>query len=205
MAGFGILGGTFDPIHVGHLFLAEKSREAFNLSKVIFVPASIPPHKIGEVTLPVNERLKMVEMAIQNHSQFQVSKVEIERVGPSYSIDTIRELKSQCPGEDCFFILGFDSLLGLNTWKNYRQILDETQLIAALRPGFPILQYDQDWPDFLKSYRQRIHILKAPLIDISATWLRNELKLGRSIRYLVPDVVSEYIDQRQLYRNQLKV
>ena len=97
--------------------------------------------------------------------------------------------------------MGFDSLLGLDTWKDYQQILDETQLIAALRPGFPILQDDQDWPEFLKSYRRRIHLLKAPLIDISATWIRNELKEGRSIRYLVPDAVSEYIDQRHLYRN----
>ncbi len=201
MAGFGILGGTFDPIHFGHLFLAEQSRETFDLSKVIFVPASIPPHKIGEVSLSVEERFKMVELAIKTHPQFQVSKVEVTRVGPSYSIDTIRTLKSENPGQDSFFILGFDSLLSLNTWKNYRQILDEAQIIAAMRPGFPQFVTDRDWPDFLKPYRHRIHILKAPLIDISATWLRNELKTGRSIRYLVPDTIFEYINRTQLYRD----
>jgi nicotinate-nucleotide adenylyltransferase len=199
MAGFGILGGTFDPIHYGHLFLAEQSRETFGLSKVIFVPASLPPHKIGEVSLSIEERLKMVEMATETHPQFQVSKVELTRDGPSYSIDTIRALKSENPGQDCFFILGFDSLLSLNTWKDYQQILEEAQIIAAMRPGFSQFASDRDWPDFLKQYRHRIGILKAPLIDISATWLRNELKSGRSIRYLVPDRVFEYINRMHLY------
>ncbi len=200
MAGLGILGGTFDPIHFGHLFLAEKSRETFGLSKVIFVPASLPPHKIGEVALPGIERFKMVELAIKTHPQFQVSDLELNRMGPSYTIDTIREFKSKNPGEDLFLILGFDSLLSLNTWKEYRQILEETQLVAAMRPGFPQFVALQDWPDFLKPYRERIHILNAPLIDISATWLRGELRKGHSIRYLVPDPVYEYISCNQLYQ-----
>jgi nicotinate-nucleotide adenylyltransferase len=200
MASFGILGGTFDPIHFGHLFLAEKSREACGLAKIIFVPASIPPHKIGEVSTSAEDRLKMVELAIRDHPQFQVSNVEIERSGTSYSIDTIRELKNQGHGDDCYFIMGFDSLLKLDTWQNYQQILNETQIITAFRPGYPVLKTKQDWPEFLQPYRSRIKVLEAPLIDISATGLRVELMHKRSIRYLLPDAVCEYIDQKQLYR-----
>jgi nicotinate-nucleotide adenylyltransferase len=201
MAGFGILGGTFDPIHFGHLVLAEKSREAFRLDKVIFVPASIPPHKIGDVSTLAEDRLKMVELAIQDHPQFRVSAVEIERSGPSYSIDTIRELKRQGHGDEAYLIMGFDSLLELHTWKNYEQILCETKIITAFRPGYPVLQNNKDWPNFLQSYRSKIEVLEAPLLDISATWLRVELMYARSIRYLVPDTVREYINQKRLYRN----
>jgi nicotinate (nicotinamide) nucleotide adenylyltransferase len=201
MAGFGILGGTFDPIHFGHLVLAEKAREACGLAKVIFVPASIPPHKIGEVSTSAEDRLNMVKLAVHDNPQFQVSNVEILRSGPSYSIDTIRELKNQGHGAEAFLIMGFDSLLELNTWKNYRQILNETRIITAFRPGYPVLKNERDWPEFLQAQRERITVLEAPLIDISATWIRVELMYNRSIRYLVPDTVCEYIQQKCLYHN----
>ncbi|MGE5583379.1 MAG: nicotinate-nucleotide adenylyltransferase [Bacillota bacterium] len=201
MAGFGILGGTFDPIHFGHLVLAEKAREAFKLDKIIFVPASVPPHKIGEVSTLAADRLKMVELASSGNPYFQVSPVEMERSGPSYSIDTIRVLKMQGHGEEAFLIMGFDSLLELHTWRNYQEILAETKIITAFRPGYPVLKDDQEWPGFLKPYRRKILVLEAPLLDISATWLRVELMYGRSIRYLVPDPVREYINQKKLYRN----
>jgi nicotinate-nucleotide adenylyltransferase len=201
MAGFGILGGTFDPIHFGHLVLAEKAREACGLTKVIFVPASVPPHKIGEVSTLAEDRLKMVELAIQDHPQFQASNIELTRMGPSYSIDTICELKTQGHGDEAFLIMGFDSLLDLYTWKEYRQILNETSIITAFRPGYPVLKNDQDWPEFLQPYRSRIKVLEAPLLDISATWLRVELMYNRSIRYLVPDAVCEYIGEKRLYLN----
>ena len=201
MAGFGILGGTFDPIHFGHLVLAEKSREACGLDKVIFVPASIPPHKIGEVSTLAEDRLTMVRLAIQDHPQFQVSAVEIERLGPSYSIDTIRELKRQGHGDEAFLIMGFDSLLELYSWKNYEQILKEAKIITAFRPGYPVLQYAEEWPQFLQPYHSQIKVLEAPLLDISATWLRVEMMYSRSIRYLVPDAVRDYIYQKRLYRN----
>ena len=140
MSSFGILGGTFDPIHFGHLVLAEKAREAFDLQKVIFVPAAIPPHKIGEVQTSAENRLKMAELAVQDHPNFYVSSVEIEREGPSYSIDTIRQLKMQDYGTDAALIMGFDSLLELHSWKNYREILTETKIITAFRPGYPVLK-----------------------------------------------------------------
>lgn len=198
---FGILGGTFDPIHFGHLVLAEKAREAFQLEKVIVVPAAIPPHKIGEVATEAQHRLKMVELAIQGSPWFEVSTVELDREGPSYSIDTIRELKKEFSDPETALIMGFDSLLELHSWKNYQSILEETKIITAFRPGYPILTDNQNWPHFLKAYRHQILVLEAPLLDISSTWLRVELMYGRSIRYLAPDPVIDYINANGLYRD----
>ncbi len=198
---FGILGGTFDPIHFGHLVLAEKAREAFQLEKVIVVPAAIPPHKIGEVATEARHRLKMVELAIQESPWFEVSTVELDREGLSYSIDTIRELKNELSDPETALIMGFDSLLELHSWKNYRSILEEAKIITAFRPGYPILTDNQNWPSFLKAYQEQILVLEAPLLDISSTWLRVELMYGRSIRYLVPEPVIDYINANGLYRD----
>ncbi|MGD8401936.1 MAG: nicotinate-nucleotide adenylyltransferase [Bacillota bacterium] len=201
MSMFGIIGGTFDPIHFGHLVLAEKAREAFDLAKVVFVPAAIPPHKIGEVaTLAVN-RLRMVELAIAANPCFEVSRVELDREGPSYSIDTVKQLKGQGFGDEAAFIMGFDSLLELHSWKNYRELLHETKIITAFRPGYPILKNETEWPPFLREYLDRILVLQAPLIDISSTWLRVEMIYNRSIRYLVPDAVCQFIAENRLYRH----
>jgi nicotinate-nucleotide adenylyltransferase len=197
---FGILGGTFDPIHFGHLVLAEKAYEAFQLSRVVFVPAAIPPHKIGEVKTSAANRLRMVELAIADNPHFQISKVELEREGPSYTIDTIQQLVSDARGEEALLIMGFDSLLELNTWKDYQQLLSEIKVITAFRPGYPILRNENEWPEFLQPFRERILLLEAPLIDISATWLRVELIYARSIRYLLPEPVREYIELELLYR-----
>jgi len=198
---FGIMGGTFDPIHFGHLILAEKAIEAFGLEKVVFVPAAIPPHKIGEVATSAINRLKMVELAIQSNPKFEVSAVELEREGPSYTIDTIRELKKMGYGTEAAFIMGFDSLLELHSWKDYQQLLEETKIITAFRPGYPIIKDEQEWPRPLRPYLNQILLLEAPLIEISSTWLRVELMYGRSIRYLVPDAVREFILENNLYHN----
>jgi nicotinate-nucleotide adenylyltransferase len=198
---FGMMGGTFDPIHFGHLVLAEKAREAYHLEKVLFVPAAIPPHKIGEVSTSAANRLKMVELAIADHPNFEASGVELERSGPSYSIDTIRQLKQSHPGMEAALIMGFDSLLELHSWKDYQSILEEARIITAFRPGYPILKKGDDWPAFLHPFRERILFLEAPLLDISSTWLRVELMYERSIRYLVPDPVLEYIQEKRIYRD----
>ncbi|HOP74003.1 MAG TPA: nicotinate-nucleotide adenylyltransferase [Bacillota bacterium] len=199
MGTFGIIGGTFDPIHFGHLILAEKAREAFNLTKVVFVPAAVPPHKIGEVATPAEIRLQMVQLAVADNPCFEVSRVELDREGPSYTVDTIRQLKQQGHGDEAAFIMGFDSLLELHSWKNYRELLEEAKIITAFRPGYPILKNEAEWPKFLLPYRERILLLEAPLLEISSTWLRVEMMYGRSIRYLVPDPVCEFIRKYQLY------
>jgi nicotinate-nucleotide adenylyltransferase len=198
---FGILGGTFDPIHFGHLVLAENAREACNLSKVVFVPAAVPPHKIGEVSTSAENRLNMVKLAIRDNPWFEVSTVEIERNGPSYTIDTIKELTTQGHGEQAVLIVGFDSLLELYTWKDYQEILNQVKFITAFRPGYPVLKNKSNWPAFLEPFRRQITILEAPLLDISSTWLRVELMYERSIRYLAPDPVIEYIRQKRLYHD----
>jgi nicotinate-nucleotide adenylyltransferase len=197
---FGIIGGTFDPIHYGHLVLAEKAREAFGLEKVVFVPAAVPPHKIGEVTTTAVNRLKMTELAVADNPFFEVSRVELEREGPSYSIDTIRELKRQGFGDEAAFIMGFDTLLEVDSWRNYREFLSETKIITAFRPGYPILKDEAEWPSFLREFIDRILVLSAPLIDISSTWLRVEMVYNRSIRYLAPDAVCDFIEANRLYR-----
>lgn len=199
MGRFGIMGGTFDPIHLGHLILADKAGEVSSLDKIIFVPAAIPPHKIGEVITPAEHRLRMVELAVEGHPGFEVSRVELDREGPSYTADTIRQLTAREPGAEASLILGFDSLLEIYTWKNYRDILDRARIITAFRPGSPVLRNADDWPLFLQPYRERITLLEAPLLDISSTWLRIELMRGRSVRYLVPDTVLEYIRENRLY------
>jgi nicotinate-nucleotide adenylyltransferase len=201
MSMFGIIGGTFDPIHFGHLVLAEKAREAFGLEKVVFVPAAIPPHKIGEVATLAIHRLRMVELAIAANPFFEVSRVELDREGLSYSIDTIRQLKAQGYGDESAFIMGFDALLELDSWRNYREFLKETKIITAFRPGYPILKDAAEWPPFLREFLDRILILQAPLIDISSTWLRVEMIYNRSIRYLVPDAVCQFIEENRLYRH----
>ncbi len=198
---FGILGGTFDPIHFGHLVLAEKAREVCKLKKVVFVPAAVPPHKIGEVSTSAEHRLNMVKLALRDNPWFEVSTVEIERNGPSYTIDTINELTTLGHGEQAALIVGFDSLLELDTWRDYRAILDQIKIITAFRPGYPVLKNNADWPAFLEPFRRRITILEAPLLDISSTWLRVELMYERSIRYLAPDSVIEYIRQKRLYHD----
>jgi len=166
---------------------------------VVFVPAAVPPHKIGEVSTAAENRLQMVELAIQENPWFEVSTVEIERNGPSYTIDTINELTARGYGETPHLILGFDSLLELHSWKDYQAILGRTKIITAFRPGYPVLKNESDWPVFLEPYCRQIKILEAPLLDISSTWLRVELMYERSIRYLVPNPVIEYIRQKRLY------
>jgi nicotinate-nucleotide adenylyltransferase len=198
---FGIMGGTFDPIHYGHLVLAEKAREAYHLEKVIFVPAAVPPHKIGEVAASGLNRLEMAELAIKDNPNFEVSAVELKREGPSYSIDTLRQLKKEHFGMEAAFIMGFDSLLELHSWKDYQDLLVEAKVITAFRPGYPTLKDQADLPQFLKLYHDRILFLEAPLLDISSTWLRVELMYDRSIRYLVPETVREYIIEKRIYRD----
>ena len=196
---FGIMGGTFDPVHYGHLVLAEKAKEAFNLKKIIFVPAAVPPHKIGEVAASGQNRLEMVKLAIEDNPDFEVSSVELNREGPSYSIDTLRQLKQEHPKMEAAFIMGYDSLLELHSWKNYQELLAESRVITAFRPGYPILNDITDLPQFLKPFHERILFLEAPLLDISSTWLRVELMYDRSIRYLVPEPVRNYILKKRIY------
>ena len=196
----GILGGTFDPIHTGHLIVAEEARVQLNLARVLFVPTGQPWMKAEEPLSEAQHRLNMVMLATANNSCFEVSALEIDRPGPSYTVDTLEELqRERGPGNELFFILGQDSLKTFPRWRKPCRILEMCPLVAVSRPGSEALA-----PDSLEQQcpgaSQRVVQLNGPLISISGTEIRQRVAQGLSIRYLVPREVEGYIYRNGLYR-----
>ncbi len=195
----GIMGGTFDPIHYGHLVAAEMARSEFNLSKVLFIPSGKPPHKdrrdISEAVL----RFEMIELAIQDNPAFDISALELERKGPSYTVDTLRVLRRTWPEHELYFITGTDALREIFSWREAEEILTMTEFIGAARPGFDasdfLLQVQQEHPET----QGRIHYLEVPALAISSTDIRTRVKRGLPIRYLLPEPVRHFIQQYGLY------
>jgi len=185
----GILGGTFNPVHTGHLILAEEAREKLGLDKVIFVPAFLPPHKDNADITAACERLEMMKLAIKDNRYFSVSDTEIKRSGRSYTIDTIREFKEKYPQDELYFIIGSDLLKYLEEWKDLRRIIEMVKFIAATRPGYPL----EKIPSYIKTMAIRA-------VDISAFEIRRAIKENKSFRYLVPEAVFKYIIKKGLYR-----
>lgn len=196
----GILGGTFDPIHVGHLMTAEAVRDEFGLDKVIFVPAAVPPHKMDQQVTEARHRYLMTVLATNSNPHFDVSPVEMDRPGPSYTIDTIYELKRQY-GEntDLFFITGADAIAEIPTWDRIEELLGLCQFIAAARPGF-LPNVDNIREYFGELGSARIHRLETPELEISSTNIRDRVKRGFSIKYIVPSAVENYIYKEGLYK-----
>jgi len=193
----GIMGGTFDPVHYGHLIAAEEVRQIFSLDKVIFVPAKIPPHKMGKKISDPEDRYMMVLLATLDNPFFEVSRVEIEKEGVSYSVDTLRLLRKSF-GEDVefFFITGVDMVLTLREWKEPEELLKLCRFIAVTRAGYNLEVLKEKLP---KDFLDRIDIVKIPSPPISSTEIRRRVKRGESIRYIVPPLVEEYIRKRGLY------
>ncbi|MGQ9490639.1 MAG: nicotinate-nucleotide adenylyltransferase [Anaerolineae bacterium] len=194
----GLLGGTFDPIHIGHLILAEEARDQLDLSVVYFVPAGDPPHKQGRRLAPVAHRLRMVELAVADNPLFQVSRVDADRPGPHYTIDMVNIFKVQMPpGGTLFFLMGYDSLTELPTWHEPQALLAACHLVALTRYNVPL-----DW-DYLEArlpgIRQRVTLLDMPELEIASHHIQERVRTGRSIRYLVPDAVCAYIREQGLY------
>ncbi len=197
----GIMGGTFDPIHIGHLVTAEAVRIEFGLSKVIFVPAGNPPHKQGLKVTPAIHRYTMTVMATYSNPFFFVSPIEMERSGPSYTIDTVKDfLKQYGDQAEFYFITGADAIRDLLTWKDIYHLLDLTQFIAATRPGC-ISAIDSIIKQIGAKGRQRIHRLATPELEISSTDIRERVRTSRSIKYIVPENVENYIYKEGLYRD----
>ena len=184
----GILGGTFNPIHIGHLILAEEAREKLALDKLVFVPAFLPPHKDNSDLAPASDRYRMIRLAIGGNRYFCVSDTEIKRDGRSYTIDTIRAFKKIYPDDELYFVIGSDLLKYLDEWKDLSEILKMVKFIVATRPGYPL----EKIPSYISTMAIRA-------VDISAFEIRSCVKESKSFRYLVPDAVYEYIRRKRLY------
>ena len=184
----GILGGTFNPIHIGHLILAEEAREKLSLDKLIFVPTYLPPHKDNSDIAPAKARFEMLKLATRGNKYFCVSDVEIKRDGRSYTINTINEFKKIYPNDDLYFIIGSDLLKYLDEWKDLGEIIKMVKFIAATRPGYPL--------EKIPSYIQTMPIRA---VDVSAFEIRNCIKEKKSFRYLVPESVCKFITKKGLY------
>lgn len=195
----GIMGGTFDPIHIGHLVTAEAVRMEYHLDKVLFIPAASPPHKQNiQVALAVH-RYRMTVMATESNSHFAVSPIELERPGLSYTIDTLHTLIEQYgKNTEFYFITGADAVLELPTWKNIDQLLEMCYFIAATRPGCSC-SIDSVIQTFGIKGRERIQRLPTPELAISSTDIRERVRSGRSIKYIVPECVENYILKEGLY------
>ncbi|WP_136479226.1 nicotinate-nucleotide adenylyltransferase [Acetivibrio thermocellus] len=196
----GILGGTFDPIHNGHLIMAEIIRGAFELDKVLFIPSGNPPHKKNQTVTDAEHRYNMVCEALKGNPYFEKSRIEVDREGYTYTIDTLAILNEQYKGiADLYYIIGADVLYDLLTWKDCEKVFGICKFIAALRPGTG----KEGFRERIKYLEDRFSasILEAeiPLIEISSTMIRNRVKEGKSIKYLVPETVENYIKKEGLY------
>ena len=198
----GIMGGTFDPIHLGHLVTAEAVRSEFNLDKVVFVPSGQPPHKKGITISGKEHRYLMTFLATAGNPYFEVSRTEIERGGESYTIDTVKWIRNNMPQNgELFFITGADAILEIVTWKNVTALLELCSFIAATRPGYNLTELREKILSKLSpKYLDKIITLEVPAMAISSTDIRDRVKKGRTIKYLLPDAVEYYIQKNQLYQ-----
>jgi nicotinate-nucleotide adenylyltransferase len=198
----GISGGTFDPLHHGHLIIAEDIRESFKLDKVIFIPSGLPPHKDTDKVTKAQHRYNMVEIGIENNPFFEASPIEINRPGYTYTIDTLTQLKSEYDkNTKIYFITGADVIHKLLTWRNYQQIFKLCEFVAVLRPGFKKSSFLRAVNNIRTKYGAVIHATEAPLIGISSTIIRDRVSKNKSIKYLVPEGIEQYIYENRLYIN----
>jgi len=195
----GVLGGTFDPVHNGHLIVAEEVKTRLNLAEIIFVPAGQPWLKADKPISPAEHRLQMLRLAIADKPYFKLSSIEIERTGPSFTVDTIAELRGQLGSEDeLFFIFGWDSLAELPQWREPSRLIKMCYLVAVPRPGYPRPKL-KALEVIIRGLSQRVMLMKEPEIDISASAIRERVARGLSIRHLVPEPVNRYIKEHGLY------
>ena len=209
----GILGGTFNPVHNGHLKIAEAAQKKLGLEKVIFVPCARPPHKTGERLPPPADRYEMTRIAVKGSAGFSISDSEIRRKGKSYTIDTVRAFRKADPGSEYCFIIGADTLLEIPTWREYRKLLKECRFVVVNRPGFqnvPKGSFRAKCPKGIHSDKMsrrdplgqsaKLTMIKIPGTEVSSSEIRKRVKAGRSIKTLVPSCVEKYITEKGLYK-----
>ncbi len=187
------MGGTFDPIHTGHLVLAEQVKEKLKLDQVIFIPCFSPPHKTREKLSPAEDRFQMTKLALQGNRSFLVSDIEIKKAGLSYTVDTLRDLKNRYPRSQIYFLTGSDVVDELNTWKEPEEIYKLAKVVIATRPGFD--EFDPE-----NHFVKKSIMVEITGLQISSSEIRKEVEKRRSIKYLVPLKVEEYIRKKRLYR-----
>ena len=197
----GVFGGTFDPIHLGHLVLAEQCREQANLDRVLFVPAASPPHKQQQTLTPFAQRVEMLALAISGNPAFQIDELEKDRTGPSFTVDTLSLLAERHPGDTLAFMVGSDSLRDLPAWYQPKRILELAELLVMERTDWPCA-----CPDALRAalnlsadFPLRYKIIDAPLIAIASRDIRKRINQGHSTRYMMPRAVEAYIVDKRLY------
>jgi nicotinate-nucleotide adenylyltransferase len=195
----GILGGTFDPPHVGHLWLAALAADELALDRVLFMPAAQPPHKRGADMSSITERLLMTRLAITGNDGFELSTVEVGRSGPSYTVDSIEELLRTHDDARLFLLMAADSLAQIDSWREPDRLLSLVEWAVAPRPGAPATDASR-LRDRFGVAADRIHLLEGPSLDVSATDIRRRVAAGKTIRYLVPQAVEEMIAATGLYR-----
>ena len=196
----GVLGGTFDPPHVGHLWLATLAADAIGLDRVLFMPASTPPHKGAQLVSRGADRLLMTRLAIAGEPSFELCPIEMERPGPSYTIDSIDELERLYLGEaQLYLLMAADSLNAIDTWREPDRLLERIEWVVGPRPGSPLPDRSALQERF-GDRASRIHLLSGPSLDVSSSEIRRRVAAGQAIRYLVPRGVEELIVERGLYR-----
>lgn len=212
----GILGGTFDPVHLGHLRIAEEAVDQLGLDGLVFIPAASPPHKVDRVFQPFSHRIRMLELAVGDNPRFSVSAIEQRLPGRSYTVVTLRKMHadaSRCV--ELYFLVGMDGFLELSTWYRYRDLFQLARIVVIDRPGYrggnilqalkkvasPLYEADQDGFRFVHPHLLPVHGLRSTRLDISSTMIRRLCVEGRSIRYLVTPDVLRYIECHALYRS----
>jgi len=190
------MGGTFNPIHIGHLVTAEEAHYAFALREVVFVPAGSPWQKERGDVADAEHRYLMTVIATASNPHFRVSRMEIDRAGPTYTIETLRRFRIELGDVELYFITGADAILQILTWKDPEEVLRESQFIAATRPGYDLDRLEKELPE---GFDDRVHVLEIPALAISSTDVRRRVRDGRPVRYLLPEGVARYIEKNGLY------
>jgi nicotinate-nucleotide adenylyltransferase len=199
----GIFGGTFDPVHQGHMIVAEQVMNELHLDHVVFVPGGIPPHKdASSVRANAEDRFAMVKVAVAGNAKFSVDRVEVDAGRPMHSVETVSIFKERSPKDEWFFITGADEVANLLAWKEPDRLLEQVVMVAATRPGYDLSRLDH-LEAALRNF-DRIFPVECTRVDISATGIRRRMLQGKSIRYLVPEGVYEIIEQRRLYEGDEK-
>lgn len=199
MQKIGIMGGTFNPIHIGHLIAAQEVADRTNMDKILFIPAGNPPHKNRKEVISAKYRYDMVELAIKGNDKFEISDIEMKRAGQTYSYDTLKELHNIYYETNFYFIIGFDTLKEIDTWKNIKDLCLMTDFIVVNRDNTP----DEINREILikeEKYKCKFTLVEIPNIEVSSTDIRNRIRNNRGIKYFVTEDVEEYIMQKGLYK-----